>query len=211
MDDPSALRSDERAALAAWADEGDLADGFGDRVVAALLAERLGAEELDDELDDEGAVAPGPRPWAREGRLLRVVGLVAAIAAAAAVMLMVRVLPRASEGIAVADGRDWDHAKDQRALERSTPSSDVERLGARAAAVLAQHCSPCHDSTDPEGQPQALQIFDLEQSQWWLTMSDAQLEETGLRVRELGAATDDERDRVAVFVAAQLRQRAHAG
>lgn len=204
MDDPSALRSDERAALAAWADEGDLSDGFGDRVVATFLAERLGQAEEE---------APEARARAREGGVVRVIGLVAAIAAAAAVMLMVMVLPRASAGVEVADARGWDQGIDELGLvvvSEETRALEPSR-GARAAAVLAQHCAPCHDSSDPEGKPQALDVFDLEQPQWWITMSDAQLEEARLRVQELGAATEEERGRVAGFVETELARRAHAG
>lgn len=233
MDSPGALSREQRATLAAWADEGDIPPGFADRVVVAFLAERV-------DLDEDEAVSPEPRAKVGEARLVRVVGIITAMAAAAAVMLMVRVLPRASE-VEVAAARTCEHvgAGRERGLEpsRSEPSAasacetgaeplppepraearagrpepNLAVLGAQAATVLAQHCSPCHDSTDFEANPNALQVFDLEQPQWWLTMSDAQLEEARTRVQQLGAATEDERRRVAAFVEVQLRQRAHAG
>jgi hypothetical protein len=232
------LSSENRAALAAWADDGDGPDGFADRVVVAFLAQR--EADVDDALDeadeaDDEVIAAEPRAAVGDGRVLRMVGLVAAVAAAAAVMLMVRVLPGAPEGVEVADAGRFQHAgvgdepPDRRDCEHaeagagpslaelpaqgqpSPPQPDLAILGAQAATVLAQHCSPCHDSTDPEANPNALQIFDLEQPQWWLTMSDAQLEDARTRVQELEAATDDERGRVKAFVEVQLRQRAHAG
>jgi hypothetical protein len=217
MDSPGALSSDDRAALAAWADEGDLPEGFADRVVVAFLAEAAGDVNRADAY--EAVVPIEPRATVGGGKLLRLVGFVAAIAAAAAVMLMVRVLPRASE-VEVVSAHACEHAGAKAAPTPTDPpiaagpslrAPELAVLGAQAATVLAQHCSPCHDSTDPDANPSALQVFDLEQPQWWLTMSDAQLEQARTRVQELGAASDDERARVKAFVQAQLQQPAHAG
>jgi mono/diheme cytochrome c family protein len=200
-----ALTNEERAALAAWADDGDVPDGFADRVVAACVSERL-AESLADDVDDD--VAVGSRPAAREGRVVRLVGLCAAIAAAAAVMLMVRVLPRASE----VDVQLAAAGEPSRVEPAPTePAAEADAIAAEAALVLAQHCSPCHDSTDPGAQPAALQVFDVEQPRWWILMSDAQLEEARLRVQELEAATDDDRRKLDAFAAARRRPPAHAG
>lgn len=229
-----ALSNHERAMLAAWADDGDVPDGFEDRVVAAMLAERLG--ELGDGEGDEAAVAR-PRAAASEGRVVRLVGWAAAIAAAAAVMLMVRVLPRASEveqvaeagsasepdgpsspGEPLAPGEPSRGFEPPRGIEpplvetsSASPEPVLAVLGAAAGTVLAQHCSPCHDSTDPEAKPAALDVFDLEQPQWWLTMSDARLEEARTRVQELGAASDDERRTMDAFVEARLHRMSRAG
>jgi hypothetical protein len=208
MDSPGALSSEDRAALAAWADEGDIPDGFADRVVVAFLAEQ--ADDEDPAVEREPAVTVEPRAAVGGGRLLRMVGLVAAVAAAAAVMLMVRVLPRASE-VEVVSARAPAPTDRPEETRTGLQEPDAAVLGAQAATVLAQHCTPCHDSTDPDANPNALQVFDLEQPQWWLTMSDAQLEDVRTRAQELGAATDDERARVKAFVQAQLQQPAHAG
>jgi hypothetical protein len=240
-----ALSTDERAALAAWADEGDEPDGFADRVVAAMLAERIGdgGEGLDvdeSEGDASQAAAAEPRVAAGDGRVVRVIGLIAAFAAAAAVMLMVRVLPGAPEVEVVADAGGemraapvrpaaqaerlptCDHADGGAEVPRAeppvaetfpapSPETVIAVLGAEAGLVLAEHCMPCHDSTDPEANPGALQVYDLEQPQWWLTMSDAQLEEARTRVQQLEAASDDERRRVSAFVEARRQQLARAG
>jgi hypothetical protein len=226
----SRLSDDERAALAAWADEGDVPDGFAERVAAAWLAERLGEAPDDEQADEDEAVTAGPRAATRGGRGVRVVGLVATLAAAAAVMCMVRLPPRASEvegAVAAEPVEDAEAGACDRAAPGAGPvraeapaavpaevepaEPDLAVLGAGAGAVLAQHCMPCHDSTDPAAKPDALQVFDLEQPQWWLTMSDAQLVEARTRVQELAAATDDERWRLAAFVEDQLHRRAHAG
>ena len=84
-------------------------------------------------------------------------------------------------------------------------------LGTRAGQVLAHHCSPCHDSTDSEAKPGALDVFDVKQPYWWSSMSDAQLEDASMRVGELEGSTDDDRQRMGTFVQAELRRRARAG
>jgi hypothetical protein len=216
-----ALSSDERAALAAWADEGDAPDGFADRVVAAYLAEQA---EQEDEFAERRAsrARTEPRTTIGGGRARRAVGWIAALSAAAIVMLMVRVLPRASE-VEGLDPGTCNHAEADpgapaiaRAEGQSAPQSgpsepDHAVLGAQAAQALAHHCTPCHDSTDPDAKVGALQVFDLDQSYWWPTMSDAQLEDARGRVQELEAATDDERRHVDAFVDAERRRRAQAG
>jgi hypothetical protein len=236
MDSAGPLSSEDRAALAAWADDGDGPDGFAERVVVAFLAERDGR---DHDEPSRAANARGehhaaePRTTLGGTRVLRVVGLVAAVAAAAAVMLMVRVLPRASEGDELAEARAGDcggvepslgehacglaEAQAQPELGHDEPSVAGQRapelavLGAHAGAVLANHCMPCHDSTDPDAKLGALEVFDLDQSHWWITMSDAQLRDARTRVQENEAATQHERRHVTAFVEAELRRRAHSG
>lgn len=212
-----ALNDHERAALADWADDGDVPDGFEDRVVAAYLGRGERQGEGDSDAGGAEAAVARSRAAASEGRVVRLVGWAAAIAAAAAVMLMVRVLPRASEVELVAEAQseagEPSRSVEPPRAETSSPSPEpaLVVLGAAAGSVLAQHCSPCHDSTDPERKPAALDVFDLEEPQWWLTMSDAQLEEARMRVQELGAASDDERRTMDAFVEARLHPTAHAG
>lgn len=222
------LSSRERSMLAAWADDGDVPDDFADRVVAAYLAE---ADE-----DPEATVAR-PRPAASDGKLVRLVGWAAAIAAAAAVMLMVRVLPRASEVEQVADGHhetavarapvpgqppleaehqgdatcDHEDGASEPPSVGSSPEPVLEVLGREAGIVLAEHCSPCHDSTAPDASLEALLVYDLEQPQWWLTLSDVQLEDVRMRIQGLGAASDDQRRQVNAFIEARQQQVARAG
>lgn len=205
-----ALTDDERAALAAWADDGDVPDGFEDRVVAAYLS-ASSASSASGPDRGEAALA-GPRAAGREGRVVRLVGLGAAIAAAAAVMLMVRVLPRASEvELEVAEAREPSSAEPTTVEPAPERPSELAALGADAALVLAQHCVPCHDSTDPEAKPAALQVFDLQQPQWWLLMSDPQLDVARERLEQLEAATDDDRRKLDAFLAARRRVPTHSG
>lgn len=220
-DDPllGACNDEERAALTAWADEGDVPDGFAERVVVAFMAERMGAGEVDEGagVGADEAAAVRARAGTGEGRVVRLVGLCAAIAAAAAVMLMVRVLPRGADeevaetAAAAGVGSSVEPSADATAGGAPAERVDATALGADAAAVLAAHCSPCHDAEDPEAKPAALKVFDIRQPQWWITMSDAQLEETRTRVQELGAASEDDRRTVTAFVEARQRATAHAG
>lgn len=230
-DEPrGALSPTERTMLAAWADEGDPPDDFAERVVARFLAERIGESDagIDDpsEALDGGAFGPGAGGSmgpaiategraVGEGKVVRLVGFAAAFAAAAAVMLMVRVLPRSAEEgaaeTAVAAVQSPEPPAEATGPAAVGERADAVSLAAEAGAVLATHCSPCHDSEDPEAKPEAVRVFDVAQPQWWLTMSDAQLDDTRTRVQTLGAASEDERRRVDAFVEARRRRDAHAG
>lgn len=215
-----ALTHDERAALAAWADQDDPPDGFADRVVVSLLAERLGHAGDGEGASAAEAAAVRSRATIGEGRVVRLVGFVTAIAAAAGVMLMVRVLPRASEV-----ERERESARVAEAAPALSPLGQapapmglegevvdpVQVLGEDAGRVLAQHCSPCHDSDDPEANPASLQVFDLRDAEWWHAMSEEQLEGVRQRMPQGAEATDDERRRVNAFVDALQGRASCAG
>jgi len=140
------------------------------------------------------------------------------VAAAAAVMLMVRVTPPGS-GHAVAGTPGCEHAESsarstELLLAPTEPVTLEERgsaLGDDAVAVLARHCSPCHDGEDVDARAGALEVFDVQQRPWWPGMSDGQLSQTRQRIEQLGSTREDERRSVAAFVDAQLSLRAHAG
>ncbi|MCX4245380.1 hypothetical protein OEB96_32440 [Paraliomyxa miuraensis] len=213
------MNDDERAALAAWADDDDPSDAFTEKVLCAWFAEQAGSTE--EGVVEEPALTSEPRAAASRRRA---VGWVGALATAAVVMLMVRVLPRASEveretaghACAPAMAQERGPADERGRHEPMTPgavSAEPEStvLGAQAGQVLAHHCNPCHDSTLPDAKTGALEVFDLDKPYWWSTMSDAQLEDASLRVRELAGSTDDERERVGTFVQAELQRRARAG
>ena len=231
-----ALSPRERTLLAAWADDGDVPDALEDRVVVALLAERLG----DREGDAGGVEAEVARSRAatREGRVVRLVGWAAAIAAAAAVLLMVRVLPRASE---VEQAREVAAAEravpaeppaalraeaeletpeletpglETPELEPETACETFDALAAEATLVAARYCSPCHDSADRDAHPGALGVFDVQEQEWWSLMSDAQLEGSRRRAQMLvedSGATEDEQRKLAAFLARRLELEPHAG
>lgn len=222
-----ALSPRERTMLAAWADDGDVPDGLEDRIVAAVLAEPPDEGE-GDEVAAAAEVARS-RAAASEGKGVRLVGWAAAIAAAAAVMLMVRVLPRASEG---------EHAREVAAAERAAasepaaalgaeleaeaePDSDVlapetacetfDALAAEATLVATRYCSPCHDSADRDAHPGAVGVFDVQQQEWWSFMSDAQIEGARRRTQQLEHATQEERYKLDAFLAQPLERPLGAG
>ena len=223
-----ALSPRERTLLAAWADDGDVPDALEDRVVVALLAERLG----DREGDAGGVEAEVARSRAatREGRVVRLVGWAAAIAAAAAVLLMVRVLPRASEveqarEVAAAERAvpaeppaalraEAEPELETPELEPETACETFDALAAEATLVAARYCSPCHDSADRDAHPGALGVFDVQEQEWWSLMSDAQLEGSRRRAQMLvedSGATEDEQRKLAAFLARRLELEPHAG
>lgn len=234
-----ALSPRERTLLAAWADDGDVPDELEDRVVVALLAERLGEGDGDREGDrDEGGAAAEvarSRAATSEGRVVRLVGWAAAIAAAAAVLLMVRVLPRASEVEPVREVAAAERAvpaeppvavraeaePERETPERVTPELEPETacetfdaLAAEATLVAARYCSPCHDSADRDAHPGALGVFDVQEQEWWSLMSDAQLEGSRRRAQMLvedSGATEDEQRKLDAFLARRLELEPHAG
>lgn len=230
-----ALSPRERTMLAAWADDGDVPDGLEDRIVVALLAERLGEGEGDREGDEGGAAAEVARSRAAtsEGRVVRLVGWAAAIAAAAAVLLMVRVLPRASEveqarEVAAAERAVpaepptalWAEPEPETPepetpeLEPETACETFDALAAEATLVAVRYCSPCHDSADRDAHPGALGVFDLQEQEWWSLMSDAQLEGARRRAQMLvegSDATEDEQRKLDAFLARRLELEPHAG
>lgn len=235
-----ALTDDERAALAAWADDGDVPDGFEDRVVAAFAStwgagasttgpgERAGSPDplggmgrLDPGRLLEGdALATGPRAAVREGRVLRLVGLCAAVAAAAAVMLMVRVLPRASEVEPAREVASVERAEPAEPIVRIEPPAavpapagecDTDVLAAEATLVAAQHCSPCHDSAARDAVPGAVDVFDIQQQEWWSLMSETQIEGARRRARVIEDATEEDRAKLDAFLARRLEPPPYAG
>ncbi|MCA9653966.1 MAG: hypothetical protein H6712_03780 [Myxococcales bacterium] len=197
----------ERRDLAAWA-EHDPPDGFADAVVAAWGLERREAE---------AELEASPTRTTDPGRH-RTVGIVAGLAAAAAVLLLARAVPGETHTGSGAGEEQCDRGGS------SSPSplagladgpdeiaTSSEALAADALAVLTHHCMPCHDGESRDAKAGALQVYDLRQARWWETMSDEQLREAQTRIEQLGAASDRQRHSMAAFVDAQLRQRAAAG
>jgi mono/diheme cytochrome c family protein len=67
----------------------------------------------------------------------------------------------------------------ERAARLATPEIDppeqLIRMRTDAHALLAAHCAPCHDSMATAPDAEALGVFDVQDSRWWLAMSDRQL------------------------------------
>ncbi|MCH9683613.1 MAG: hypothetical protein K0V04_19400 [Deltaproteobacteria bacterium] len=222
LDEANVLSHEQRVALAEWS-EGEPSAGFADAVMAAWARE-LEPEAEDAEHGGSRLTATATRPTPRRRNLI---GLVAGLAAAAAVLLLVQALPRASAGVSIASGEH--HGPDHQCEDHAAPGPVVAEpmavpasfgaqpdarmaaLGDGALAVLTTHCMPCHDSQDPDAKDGALRVYDTRQSRWWQTMSDDQLREATTRVEELGVASDDQRRSMAAFVEAELSRRARAG
>lgn len=210
MDEADALSEREQRALAAWADD-DPPEGFADAVVAAWLLEQEGAEAE-------------PVASIRSARRDRgpLVGIVAGLAAAAAVLLMVRTLPSVARSAQVSEpalgcdhgDEDVDRPSPLAALVEPSPERDAAPVPAQTAglatdalAALTRHCMPCHDGADADAEPGALQVYDVRRARWWEAMSDEQLREAQTRIEQLGEASEQERRSMAAFVDAQLRHR----
>ena len=56
------------------------------------------------------------------------------------------------------------------------PSARLKVLGARARRLAIAHCGRCHGSSEHEGRPAALRIFDLRKPDWYLGLDAEQLE-----------------------------------
>ncbi len=194
--DAEYLSSEERQALADWADH-EPSDGFADAVVMAWVQEaRVGASR-----------APNRG----------MVGIGAGLAAAAAVLLFMRIIPPGpNDAMAHASRCEPEILRaevnpEEAAVAVPESTDRVAVLGDDAVAVLTRHCSPCHDGLDSEAKADALEVFDVRQPRWWSGMSDGQLGEVRLRIEQLGAADGSERQQMDAFIEAQLAERAHAG
>lgn len=187
-----------RAALLRWNDTygTDAPHGFADRVLA-----RVGVSSQDD---DEPLLPPYvpvpdvvPIAAARRRPLRRWLTIGAAVLAAAVLVLFVgRTLRAEVEG----------NERAQRLAVLETPA-DASLLELRSAALetLAAECTPCHSSTNEESVSGALEVFDVQDPRWYLSMSDRQL---GVAVRRLdGTVGGDEADRFRAYVDAEIAHR----
>lgn len=175
------LTAMQRSALARWADA-DAPVGLADRVMTAW----------DAELSAAGGAAA--RVSIGSSRKATVVAIVSAVLAAAAVLaLWVRA-----------------HASDPTTSD-AAQVADATELRAHARAVLAAHCTPCHDATARDADPKALRVFDLSVDDWWSMPTADALPAMNERMSGREGATDADRARVAAFVDDELRRRAGAG
>lgn len=197
MDEADVLSERERRVLAAWAHD-DPPDGFADAVVAAWVHEQ-----------SSGGMTTAPAARGRRP----VVGIVAGLLAAAAVLLLVRGLAGEAHSAPVHEQAQCDPSPEilDASLDAEPTGAPLDVLAADALAVLTHHCMPCHDGADERASVEALRVYDVRRERWWDSMSDEQLEEARLRIQELGSASDAERRTMAAFVDGKLRQRAAGG
>ena len=85
--------------------------------------------------------------------------------------------------------------------------------GEDVVRVVGAYCDGCHDSRVSADNAPALAVFDLQEPDWTVHMSEAQLEETVVRLAGTrgptkdNPATDDEVELVRAYVATMLAKR----
>lgn len=99
---------------------------------------------------------------------------------------------------------------------RASVRSDEGLIVANARTVLAKHCGSCHLGSSPNASRAALDVFDLEQTDWHLRLSAEQLEGARIRVDsptvngKPSMITAEERVAVTRFFRRESRRRAEA-
>ena len=67
--------------------------------------------------------------------------------------------------------------------------------------VMTEHCGKCHQSSLPTANPKALEIFDLDKTPWYSTVSDKHLESISKRLSTKSGVSDSERKAILDFIA----------
>jgi mono/diheme cytochrome c family protein len=186
MDAP--LRDDERAQLLSFVDDAVPA-GFADRVVAAWK--------------EEARVTPEPTrivvPLLRRRSFRVIVAACVSLAAA----LLVAWFSRA----AMVERSEARERVARLAAPDVEPPVALTQMRAEAHTLLAVHCSPCHDSTAFDAEGEALDVFDVQDSRWWLTMSDRQLRVVIDRMASRDGMSPDDIEGIASYIEAELDYR----
>ena len=197
-DHDAGLDAHSRAALLRWVDSlGPQAPrGFADDVLAKLRSPSAVLAEDEPLLPAFVAIPTAPRRRSLR-RWLTIAG--SALAAAALVLLIARNLRAHEEA--------GERAQRLVALDLP-PSASLLELRTAALATLQAQCTPCHSSTSGESVPGALEVFDVEDPRWYLSMSERQL---GVALRRLdGAVETAEREGFRAYVDGEIAHRASA-
>jgi hypothetical protein len=88
------------------------------------------------------------------------------------------------------------------------PPVALAGMRVEAHTLLAAHCAPCHDSIALDAESDALEVFDVQDSRWWLTMSDRQLRVIVDRMASRDGMSTDDIAGITNYVAAELEFRA---
>jgi hypothetical protein len=180
------LDAHSRAALLHWIDslDAEAPSGFADGVLARMRDAPAAA------LADDAPAATRRRSrkrWLATG---------AAVLAAAALVLFIGRSLRASA--------EAGERAERLALEVPASASLLE-LRSAALATLQAQCTPCHSSTSGEAVRGALEVFDVEDPRWYLSMSERQL---GVAMRRLdGAVETAEREGFRAYVDGEIAHR----
>jgi len=189
-----------RAALLRWVDSlGPQAPrGFADDVLAKLRSPSAVLATDEPLLPAFVAIPTATAPRRRSLRRWLTIGA-SALAAAALVLLIARNLRAHEEA--------GERAQRLVALELP-PSTSLLELRTAALATLQAQCTPCHSSTSGDAVPGALEVFDVEDPRWYLSMSERQL---GVALRRLdGAVETAEREGFRAYVDGEIAHRASA-
>ena len=187
-----------RVALLRWIDThgAEAPRGFADRVLAGVGEAPLGDDEpLLPAFVAMPDVVPLQSPRRRPLRRWLTIGA-AVLAAAVLVLFVGRTLRAGVEGT--------ERAQRVAALDLP-PSASLLDLRSAALATISAQCTPCHSSTSGDAVPGALEVFDVEDPRWYLSMSERQL---GVAMRRLdGSVGSDEADRFRAYVDAEIAHR----
>jgi len=88
----------------------------------------------------------------------------------------------------------------------ATPGTarDLAALRVSAHGVLVARCVPCHLGSDAGAKPPALEVFDLDQPDWWRRPPGPRLRKM---IGRLASAPAEQRELVSAFIDAELADR----
>jgi hypothetical protein len=198
------LDAHARAALLRWLEDHDTGapSDFADRVLAR--GRESGPEGRGDEplADHEPLLPPfvalptaTPR---RQRSVRRWLAVGASVLAAAALVLLI--------GRTLRAGVEADERAERVAAVELGASADLLALRTAALATLQEQCTPCHSRSSAEAVPGALEVFDVDDPRWYLSMSERQL---GVAMRRIDgtAAETAEREGFHAYVDGEIAHR----
>lgn len=202
-EDDAGLDAHARAALLRWLEDHDTGapSGFADRVLARG-PERRAYEPLpaDEPLLPAFLALPLTTPRKRPMRRWLAIG--ASVLAAAALVMFIALTLRA--------GVEADERALRAAAVEIPASADLLALRTAALATLQEQCMPCHSRSSADAVPGALEVFDVEDPRWYLSMSERQL---GVAVRRIDGTDVQtaEREGFHAYVDAEIAHRRASG
>ncbi|HET6584243.1 MAG TPA: hypothetical protein VFG69_12360 [Nannocystaceae bacterium] len=200
-DEDAGLEAPARAALLRWLADHDTGApaGFADRVLACRREPGAAHDALadDEPLLPPFVALPIALPRKRPVRRWLAVGT-SVLAAAALVMFIARTL-RA--------GVEADERAVRVAAAEIPASAELLAMRTAALATLQQQCMPCHSRSSADAVPGALEVFDVEDPRWYLSMSDRQLGVAARRIDGTGIAAA-EREGFHAYVDGEIAHRA---
>jgi hypothetical protein len=200
-DQDAGLDAHSRAALLRWIDtlDADAPSGFADGVLARMEQQARGARlalAADEPLLPAFVEVPTAAP-SRRRSLRRWLTIGASVLAAAALVLLIARNLRAEA--------EHGERTDRLAALELPPSASLLELRAAALATLQAECTPCHSGTSSDAVTGALEVFDVEDPRWYLSMSERQL---GVAIRRIdGAVETAEREGFRAYVDAEIAHR----